>query len=330
MNPSRSQVSPGGSSRPHPGFTLVELLVVIAIIGTLVGLLLPAVQAAREAARRSSCINNIKQLGLGLLNYHDARSAFPGATLGDFRWTCGPKALGPLVMILPYIEETARYNRFDLTKDFNDPVNVTAAGGTMPPLTFLCPSYGGTRSAVANHYCPGTGVNFTTGVTCYLGVRGTANDYSNRATRGVFGLLSTGNTNLYNGNPHANPATTRIKDILDGTSKTFIYGEFRPDSQIVVGQSTSIAPDNRWCPWSLGHVLEGSGSTKTMLYSPNQVAGFTHYTQWASHSFSSLHTGGVHMLRADASAAFVNDNIDITIWRNLATIAGGETNTNFE
>ena len=321
MNPSRSQVPPGGSSRMHRGFTLVELLVVIAIIGTLVGLLLPAVQAAREAARRSSCINNIKQLGLGLLNYHDARSAFPGATLGDFRWTCGPKALGPLVMILPYIEETARYNRFDLTKDFNDPVNVTAAGGTLPPLTFLCPSYGEKKSAVANHYCPGTGVNFNTGVTCYLGVRGTAND-SVAAKRGVFGIQTV--------NSVTQSATTKIKDILDGTSKTFMFGEFRPDSQIVVGQSTRIDPDNRWSPWSLGHVLEGSGSTKTMIYGPNQIAGFTHYTQWANHSFSSEHRGGLHMVRADASTGFVNDNIDITIWRNLATIAGAETNTLFE
>jgi len=329
MNPYRSQVSPGGSSRPRRGFTLVELLVVIAIIGTLVGLLLPAVQAARESARRSACINNMKQLGLGLLNFHDARSVFPGATLGDFRWTCGPKALGPLVMILPYIEETVRYNKFDLTKDFNDPVNTAAAGGTMPPLTFLCPSYGSNKSGSANQYCPGTGGTFTTGVTCYLGVRGTANDYSVASTRGVFGLRSTGN-GFYSGLPYANPATTKIKDITDGTSKTFIYGEFRPDSQIVVGVQTFIDPDSRWSPWSLGHVLEGSGSTKTMMYSPNQVAGFNHYNQWATHSFSSQHIGGVHMVRADASAGFVSDNIDITVWRNLATIAGGETKTLFE
>ena len=327
MNLSRSGILPGGSLRPHRGFTLVELLVVIAIIGTLVGLLLPAVQAARESARRSACINNIKQLGLGLLNFHDARGAFPGATLGDFRWTCGPKALGPLVMILPYIEETVRYNKFDLTKDFNDPVNTAAAGGTMPPLTFLCPSYGEKKSGSAYQYC--SGGSFTTGVTCYLGVRGSAHDYSVASTRGVFGLLLTGN-GFYSGQPYANPATTKIKDITDGTSKTFIYGEFRPDSQIVVGQSPTIDPDSRWSPWSLGHVLEGSGSTKTMMYSPNQVAGFTHYNQWATHSFSSQHTGGLHMVRADASAGFVSDNIDITIWRNLATIAGGETNTRFE
>jgi hypothetical protein len=125
-------------------------------------------------------------------------------------------------------------------------------------------------------------------------------------------------------------ATTKIKDIVDGTAKTFMYGEFRPDSQIVVGVSSALDPDSRWSPWSLGHVLEGSGSTKTMIYGPNQITGFTHYTQWVNHSFSSAHSGGLHMLRADASAAFVNDNIDITIWRNLATIAGRETDTNFE
>ena len=320
MNPSRSQVSPGGSSRPRRGFTLVELLVVIAIIGTLVGLLLPAVQAARESARRSACINNIKQLGLGFLNYHDARGVFPGATLGTYTWTCGPKALGPLVMVLPFIEETVRYNKFDLTQNFNDTVNQTAAGGTMPPAAFLCPSYGEKKSGSSAAYCSGPSA-FTTGVTCYLGVRGTANDYV-AAKRGVFGMQSV--------NSVTQAATTKIKDILDGTSKTFMFGEFRPDSQIVVGQSTTIDPDSRWSPWSLGYVLEGSGSTKTMIYGPNQIAGFTHYNQWANHSFSSWHNGGLHMVRADASAGFVSDTIDITIWRNLATIAGSETNTIFE
>ena len=190
----------------------------------------------------------------------------------------------------------------------------------MPPAAFLCPSYAEKKSGSAYQYCAGGGA-FTTGVTCYLGVRGTANN-SVAAQRGVFGIQTV--------NSVTQSATTKIKDILDGTSKTFMYGEFRPDSQIVVGQSTTIDPDNRWCPWSLGHVLEGSGSTKTMLYSPNQVAGFTQYTQWATHSFSSQHTGGLHMVRADASTGFVNDTIDITIWRNLATIAGSETDTNFE
>jgi prepilin-type N-terminal cleavage/methylation domain-containing protein len=177
--------SPKGLAQPREGFTLVELLVVIAIIGTLVGLLLPAVQAARESPRRSACINNKKQLGLGLLNFHDARNAFPGATLGDYQWTCGPKALGPLVMILPFIEETVRYNKFELTKQCNDPVNVTAAGGTLPPLTFLCPSYGEDKSASAAPRCNGSVASFTTGVTCYLGVRGAVIRYNDANTSGL-------------------------------------------------------------------------------------------------------------------------------------------------
>ena len=218
------------------------------------------------------------------------------------------------------IEETVRYNKFDLTQNFNDTVNQTAAGGTMPPAAFLCPSYGEKKSGISAAYCSGPSA-FTTGVTCYLGVRGTANDYV-AAKRGVFGMQSV--------NSVTQAATTKIKDILDGTSKTFMFGEFRPDSQIVVGQSTTIDPDSRWSPWSLGYVLEGSGSTKTMIYGPNQIAGFTHYNQWANHSFSSWHNGGLHMVRADASAGFVSDTIDITIWRNLATIAGSETNTIFE
>ena len=320
MNPSRSQFSRGGSSSPRLGFTLVELLVVIAIIGTLVGLLLPAVQSARESARRSACINNIKQLGLGFLNYHNARGTFPGATLGTHTWPCGTKALGPLVMILPFIEETARYDKFDLTQNFNDTVNAAAAGGTMPPAAFLCPSYGGRRSGSSSAYCSGPSA-FTTAVTCYLGVRGTANDYV-AAKRGVFGMQSV--------NSVVQAATTKIKDIPDGTSKTFMFGEFRPDSQVVVGASTNPFPDSRWSPWSLGHVLDGSGSTKTMMRSPNQIAGFTGISEWVNHSFSSQHTGGLHMVRADASAGFVNDTIDITVWRNLATIAGGETNTLLE
>jgi prepilin-type N-terminal cleavage/methylation domain-containing protein len=320
MNPSRSQSSPSGSSSPRWGFTLVELLVVIAIIGTLVGLLLPAVQSARESARRSACINNIKQLGLGFLNYHDARGVFPGATLGTHTWPCGTKALGPLVMILPFIEETVRYDKFDLTQNFNDTVNAAAAGGTMPPAAFLCPSYGDRKSGSSAAYCSGPSA-FTTGVTCYLGVRGTANDYV-AAKRGVFGMQSV--------NSVVQSATTKIKDILDGTSKTFMFGEFRPDLQVVVGASSNPFPDSRWSPWSLGHVLEGSGSTKTMMKGPNQIAGFTDIREWVNHSFSSQHTGGLHMVRADASAGFVNDTIDITIWKNLATIAGGETNTLIE
>jgi hypothetical protein len=113
--------------------------------------------------------------------------------------------------------------------------HATAAGGTVPPAAFLCPSYADKKSGSAYEYCSGPSA-FTTGVTCYLGVRGTANDYV-AAKRGVFGMQSV--------NSVTQSATTKIKDILDGTSKTFMFGEFRPDSQIAVGQSSSLDPDSR-------------------------------------------------------------------------------------
>ncbi len=127
-------------SAPRRGFTLIELLVVIAIIGVLIALLLPAVQAAREAARRSQCTNNLKQIGLGLHNYHDSLGAFPTSL-----WQRGipPPANGGygvswLAMMLPYIEQVPLANSINFKLQATDPVNSTAF------LTFIssfaCPS----------------------------------------------------------------------------------------------------------------------------------------------------------------------------------------------
>ncbi|MCY2989921.1 MAG: DUF1559 domain-containing protein [Planctomycetota bacterium] len=287
-------------------FTLVELLVVIAIIGILVALLLPAIQSAREASRRSQCGNNLKQLGLGFHNFHDVLRQFPAGSLGAYNWTCGPQSIGPLVMLLPYIEQATLFDKFDINQNFAATVNAALAARS--PASFLCPSYPGPATGNAYHYCGFPG--FTAGVTCYLGVKG----YSNNPTatqKGAFGVDS----------------KTRMADITDGTSNTFLFGEFRPDMMKVIGYSP-FDTDSRWSPWTVGIVLENSGSVKHMRYGPNQIFPKVAYAQdWSELPFGSQHPGGCQMLNADASVVFVSDSIDINVWRARSSIGGGETDT---
>ncbi len=123
------------SRRSNSGFTLVELLVAIAIIGVLVALLLPAIQSAREAARRISCSNHLRQIGLATLNYHDTNGHLPPPKLGGSRTT----TMGSTwVLLLPYLEEGNRYDRYDLTKTIFDPHNAPLTSGVIE--TYLCPS----------------------------------------------------------------------------------------------------------------------------------------------------------------------------------------------
>ena len=127
------------SSRTPLGFTLVELLVVIAVIGMLVALLLPAVQAAREAARRAHCQNNLKQIGLGLQQYHDQHEVFPIGCIEWRRWlsTTG-RQLAWSAYLLPFLEQQPLYDRLDLSKPFDDPVNANPASTVLS--VYVCPS----------------------------------------------------------------------------------------------------------------------------------------------------------------------------------------------
>jgi prepilin-type N-terminal cleavage/methylation domain-containing protein len=189
------------------GFTLVELLVVIAIIGILIALLLPAVQAAREAARRSQCTNNLKQLALAFHNYHDSNKCFPQSHY-RIEYTSAWHGHGAFVSILPYIEQNALYD------NWNWNVTYSSTGANQNPGTlvrvpaFLCPSdklYPANRAGCNYAVCGGSDINF----------------YNSRNTSGIFRPSDP----KYHAGTGTSKNETRMADILDGTSNTIMLSE---------------------------------------------------------------------------------------------------------
>lgn len=303
------------------GFTLIELLVVIAIIAILIALLLPAVQQAREAARRSQCKNNLKQLGLALHNYHDAHGLFPPGSVG-YVYTDGGNvpvratSFGPLALLLPYMDQGTIYNLIDFTRNFCDPVNTPQMKTVLS--TLICPSYSGPpTSSQGQWYQLSSRTRFEAAITNYLAVMG----YN---TSGATQTAATAPPQNMRGTFWAN-SNTRMRDFIDGSSNTLVYGEYRPTILVDVGWGTWDY-DSRWAPWAGGIMIEGSIGVRGMRYGPNQIIpkGAYAVNDATLLPFSSGHTGGVHMLRGDGGTVFVNNNIDIGIWRGLSTVAANE------
>lgn len=182
-------------------FTLIELLVVIAIIGVLLALLLPAVQKVREAANRMKCANNLKQVGLALHGYHDAKRLFPSGVVAkssdlENGWQSG------LVFLLPFLEQQPLYQQYNLALPWKDPANLAVAQVRVP--VFLCPSSSNEVPDDGGFPCAPTDYAFSKGATAYLSTDGKL-----RPGSGLFDMNS----------------KRRIADVLDGTSQTFAMGE---------------------------------------------------------------------------------------------------------
>ena len=243
--------SPAGARRGSPGFTLIELLVVIAIIAVLIALLLPAVQAAREAARRAQCVNNLKQLGLALQNYHSTHSVFPETystyELGTGKSGGNWQQFSPQTALLPFLEQTQIYNALNLNLVCEGNPGSGAESqwtGIMAKInSFLCPSspppVGG--DPIANHGM----IN---------GNRYPGNSYFGSIGSALYPFNSPGNGADPNGvfGDDTGPPVG-IKDVLDGTSNTIAFGEWKMgdfdsgklSSQDIIG----YAPQPSNCGW---------------------------------------------------------------------------------
>lgn len=301
-------------SRSVRGFTLIELLVVIAIIAILIALLLPAVQQAREAARRTSCKNNLKQLGLALHNYHDLYRMFPPGYISRNISRTAPASdeTGPGfawgVMLLPQLDQAPLFQHFELEEEVTHAHNLEHA---VEPLSlFRCPSDTGTERFTVTV----GGVDMELSTSNYVGMYG----YGSVTMRPGMG----------NGILFRN-SSVRMRDLTDGSSNTFGVGE----RNFELGKSTWYAAipgyqTSAGMPMQpmmmegspslvLGHVGQPAmGSMMQMHHTANNTPHIVNY--------GSLHEGGTHFLLCDGSVRFVSENINYDTYHWLGERSDGQ------
>ncbi len=318
-------------------FSLVELLVVVAIIGALVGLLLPAIQAAREAGRRATCTNNLRQLGIALQNFHDARKAFPPGYVSE----PGASAMGPvdpnfndagpgwgwLTFLMPFMEEHAVYDQLNRQFSCWDPANATTVAMTV--ATFLCPS-------------DSPGQNPDSGPTMNI------TDTNQQPMNVIYGranyVSSVGSSTLWcswpvtiqpNGAMYRD-STVRVTDVTDGLSHTVFAGE--RSRNISDSVWPGIKPGSGHFAY-LPFASIGSGGLNTNYDGPGAYVGAhggpcpyedpvvihpPNSPYGHSDQMQSTHPGGANIVMGDGSVHFYDDDAALSLWVALISRNGGE------
>jgi prepilin-type N-terminal cleavage/methylation domain-containing protein/prepilin-type processing-associated H-X9-DG protein len=332
------------------GFTLVELLVVIAIIGVMVGLLLPAVQAAREAARRMSCSNNSKQIGLAMHNYHDTFNVLPKPGFHNrdiiVNASSSSSSQSWMVAILPFIEQGAIYDQFDFShsggdRGFRDNRNNLLLG-SREISTYRCPSDGGRKALLTLSstwvYPDGTAGGLARGNYGINGGSGSIfsrTDFRRPLERGPFHFGGSGTPSP--GEPYA----ARFADIRDGLSNTVLIGEllapevandiraawmYASSSYITGGAPSYANPRFQLTP--NGNALDDTKmdrpGTCGYVGVPDRqlrcVAGGSRGFQTSR----SRHPGGVHVTMADGAVKFITDSVPLQVWLTLLAMQDGQ------
>jgi prepilin-type N-terminal cleavage/methylation domain-containing protein/prepilin-type processing-associated H-X9-DG protein len=309
--------------RRRRGFTLVELLVVIAIIGVLVALLLPAVQAAREAARRSQCFNNLKQIELANLNYEGTYGHIVPARLGPdstnsremrpLRTPVERSGASGFVLLLPFMELNSLFKQLDVyandsiypagemfpNSQWRTPARTQAIGASVSG--YICPSDGSERylETSTSSTPPATG--------SYAFVMG------HRAVASPLGCM----TKHHNTGPHLYRTKVKLKEIEDGTSNTISVGETIENS---IGEINGALSRNQWT--RAERFLDSVRTTSVALNTPPWLETFIIDGDKVNGAFASRHPGGAHFAYLDGRVEFMQESIDFDLYQNLSTIAG--------
>lgn len=340
------------------GFTLVELLVVIAIISILIGMLLPAVQATREAARKMQCSNNLRQLGLAMHNYHSAYKQFPAgyysyktrdgsgpawAHIDPLTWDAGP-GWGWGAMILPFIEQASTAEHLNYSEPIWSAANEEGIAAELP--VFLCPSVAGPHDAFFVKNEAGLeltigGRNVFVGRTHYVASHGQEScwgECGSAATGEVFTNIYTGDTKIIEiqgdagrvaDGPFFRNSATAFRDILDGTSSTIFLGEHSSALSektwvgVVPGAFTHPefdSPENGPDAAATLTLVHAGPSGGELDITGVPIIHPVNFPTFHVGQMYSQHPGGGMVMFADGSTHFISESINLLVWAEASSM----------